>query len=205
MRILTLILGLFLINTALIAQDDDYLLISLDTITGECGYVDTAGEYVIPTRKYPICLTDTFRTFAVVYKANRGFVGIDRQEEVLFQLMQHGREPDFPREGVFRIVVKDKIGFANLDGEIVVPAVYDMVLPFNEGVAAYCENCGTDRSGLSAQWSNGKWGFINKTGEVIIKAQFESVKGGFKGDKAKVRLDNKWIEIDKNGQLISNN
>jgi hypothetical protein len=202
MRISIIIFSFLLINVALIAQDDDYLLISLDTITGECGYVDTNGEYVIPTRKYPICLTDTFRTFAVVYKANRGFVGINRQEEVLFQLMQHGREPDFPREGLFRIVVEDKIGFSNLDGEIVVPPVYDMVLPFNEGVAAYCENCGTDRSGMSAQWSNGTWGFIDKTGEVIIKAQYESVRGGFKGDKAKVKLNGKWIKIDKNGQLV---
>jgi hypothetical protein len=192
-------------NTTLIAQDDDYLIISLDTITGECGYVDTNGEYVIPTRKYPVCLTDTFRTFAVVYKTNRGFVGIDRKEEVLFQLMQHGREPDFPREGLFRIVVEDKIGFANLDGEIVVPPIYDMVLPFNEGVAAYCENCGTDRSGLSAQWSNGTWGFIDKTGEVIIQAQFQSVKGGFKNDKAKVKFNDKWFFIDKNGLPISDN
>ena len=134
------------------------------------------------------------------YKANRGFVGINRDEEVLFQLMQHGREPDFPREGVFRIVVDDKIGFANLDGEIVVPPVYDMVLPFNEGVAAYCENCGTDRSGLSAKWSNGTWGFIDKTGEVVIKPQFQDVRGGFKNDKAKVKLKDEWIFIDKNGQ-----
>ena len=66
MRIAILIFGFFLVNTTLFAQDDDYLLISLDTITGECGYVDTNGEYVIPTRKYPVCLTDTFRTFAVV-------------------------------------------------------------------------------------------------------------------------------------------
>jgi hypothetical protein len=202
MKTIIFILGFFLLTTTLSAQDEDFLLISLDTITGECGYVDSKGQFIIPIRKYPICLTDTFKTFAVVYKSNRGFVGINRKEEVLFQLMQHGREPDFPQEGLFRIVIDNKIGFANLDGKIVIPAVYDMVLPFNEGMAAFCEGCGTDRSGASAQWSNGTWGFIDKTGEVAIKAQFQAVKVGFKEDKARVKLNNKWIEIDKTGNPI---
>jgi hypothetical protein len=47
----------------------------------------------------------------------------------------------------------------------------------------------------------GKWGYINRKGEIVIGAKFESVNDFEKG-KAQVKLDGKWIYIDNKGITI---
>lgn len=59
--------------------------------------------------------------------------------------------------------------------------------------------------GLAAVKINGKWGFINKKGKVIIEPQFEnpiSYRIGFHEGLAAVRRDKKWGFIDKKGNVI---
>ena len=63
----------------------------------------------------------------------------------------------------------------------------DMDIPVREGLAAYCEN--------------GKWGFINEEGEVVIKPQYEGAKS-FSGGVAGVCENGKWGFINENNQLI---
>ena len=49
---------------------------------------------------------------------------------------------------------------------------------------------------------NGKWGFINKSGEIVIPCQYQGW-GNFKNGKARVEDENgKEIYIDKNGNVI---
>lgn len=47
-------------------------------------------------------------------------------------------------------------------------------------------------------------GYMDKSGSLAIRPIFESA-GDFSRGTALVRLDNKWIEIDKTGQLVSAN
>ncbi|HEC1792471.1 TPA: WG repeat-containing protein [Campylobacter lari] len=47
---------------------------------------------------------------------------------------------------------------------------------------------------------NGKWGFIDKNGEIIINPIFDNVSN-FKENLASVNLNGKWDFIDKNGNL----
>ncbi len=199
---------LLLLSTAAFSQDkdtldDDYLVVAWDTIYMNCGYVDKAGEYVIPQGRYPICMTDTFRTFAVVYKPNRGFVGINRKEEMLFQIFQYDNGPDFPSEGLFRITQKNKLGFANLEGKVVVKAQYDAAYPFSEGLSAFCEGCVTERMGEHSMWKKGKWGFIDKTGKVIIPAQFDNVGFGFENGRIEVKKGEERYAINTKGEKIT--
>jgi hypothetical protein len=54
--------------------------------------------------------------------------------------------------------------------------------------------------GLAYIVVNGKWGFINKTGKVIIKPQFDDA-GCFREGLAPVEKNGKWGYIDKKGNL----
>ena len=68
-----------------------------------CGYVNIKGEVIIPFGKYPVCFTDTLKNFAVVYAKGKGFIGIDRNENILFNVYEIDNGPDYPSEGAFRI------------------------------------------------------------------------------------------------------
>jgi hypothetical protein len=63
-------------------------------------------------------------------------------------------------------------GYLNMQGEMVVNAVFQNARDFSEGMAA-------------VQMGNGKWGFINTLGELIIDAKYESCSD-FKGNLAQV-------------------
>jgi len=75
-----------------------------DTITDESGYKNQNGDIVIPSGKYIGCFTDTFRTYAIVVKPNSGFVAIDWQEKILYEVFPFDNGPDEPSDGLFRIL-----------------------------------------------------------------------------------------------------
>ena len=56
------------------------------------------GEIIIPLGKYAICFTDTFRTYAIVLKSHKGFVAIDRQENILYEVFPFDNGPDYTSE-----------------------------------------------------------------------------------------------------------
>ena len=87
-----------------IAGNNDYLVSFTDTITDESGYKNQNGDIVIPSGKYIRCFTDTFRTYAIVVKPNSGFVAIDRQEKILYEVFPFDNGPDEPSDGLFRIL-----------------------------------------------------------------------------------------------------
>ncbi|OOX98570.1 hypothetical protein BOP98_03125, partial [Campylobacter coli] len=48
---------------------------------------------------------------------------------------------------------------------------------------------------------NRKWGFIDKSGKIIAKPEFDYV-GDFKKGLALVELNGKWGFIDKSGKIV---
>jgi WG containing repeat len=66
---------------------------------------------------------------------------------------------------------------------------FDDALPFKEGLA----NVKIDKY----------WGYIDKTGQIVIPPQFEEAKP-FKEGLAMVKFGNEWGYIDKRGQKIAN-
>lgn len=55
--------------------------------------------------------------------------------------------------------------------------------------------------GLLAVEKNGKWGFIDRQGRLVIPADFEDTEGFAEG-KAAVKLDGFWGVIDTSGKLL---
>lgn len=150
--------------------EDDYLYLVTDPNDLESyGYANAKGEIIIPTGKYGICYTDTLKSFAVVLKDRAGFLGIDRNEKVLFEVYPFGNGPDYPQEGLFRIIEDDKIGYANMDGEIVIKPQYDCAHPFKNGKAEVGLQCTEKSSSEHSYWESDDWFTIDTVGKKLTK------------------------------------
>jgi len=55
--------------------------------------------------------------------------------------------------------------------------------------------------GYAAVKVNGKWGFINKDGEVVIKPQYEDARS-FSNGYAAVKKNKTWGFIDANNEIF---
>ena len=172
----TLLLFFFVLNfmSAVNAQtkkDNDYLLEIFDSTTNAYGFINLKGDTVIPFNKYDMIFTDTFRSCAIVLKSSFGFMGIDRNENFLFNIFPFDNGPDYPSEDLFRIIDKGKIGYANLNGEIIIAPQFDCAYPFKNGKAKVSNNCisvSDDKWGEYHSWESNDWYFIDKKGKRII-------------------------------------
>lgn len=159
-----------MIACAPIVHTNDYLLKICDSTYESCGFVNQQGEIVIPLGKYAHCFTDTFHKYAIVTKPSMGFLAIDRQETVLYEVFPYDNGPDTPSDGLFRIRVNNKIGFADaITGSIVIPPQYECAWPFENGVAAVSVACKTRSEGEHSTWISDHWFYIDKKGNKVEK------------------------------------
>jgi hypothetical protein len=154
------------------AQQDTasyWLWYASDTSIEVNGYKDNNGIVVIPAGKYLQCYTDTFRNFAIVNKPHVGFVAIDKNEEVLYEVFPFDNGPDEPHDGLFRIRIKGKIGYADaVTGMVVIPAQYDAAFYFENGVAKVGKRCKSIFDGYEHYiWQCKQWYYINTKGEEV--------------------------------------
>lgn len=147
-------------------EKSDYLLLKYNELQ-EPYYVNSNDEVIIPVGKYSYCFTDTFENMAIVYDTIRGFVGIDRSEKILFDIFIYDNGPDYVVEGLFRIVKNGLIGYANLDGEIVIEPKYKCAYPFENGKAEVSLDCQEDEMGEHTMWVGGTWITIDKEGKEV--------------------------------------
>lgn len=91
-------------------------------------------------------------------------------------------------------------GFINIEGDVVISPRFEDVdyqhKGFSEGLAAVAVN-EEDES----QAGNTRWGYINKAGEIEIRAQYNEAFS-FKEGLASVEIAGKWGYINKNGILV---
>jgi hypothetical protein len=79
-------------------------------------------------------------------------------------------------EGLARTVKAGKVGFVNPALDVVVPPVWDFAYPFEKGAAKVCTGCvprpvrpGDEHTIVTG----GKWGYIDKSGKVIVPVVYE--------------------------------
>ncbi|NET62229.1 MAG: WG repeat-containing protein [Symploca sp. SIO2E6] len=68
-------------------------------------------------------------------------------------------------------------------------------------VSRMFDNFNSFYQGLAAVEIGSKWGYINKTGQVVIQPQFDDVDN-FSQWLAAVEIDSKWGYIDTTGQVV---
>lgn len=90
---------------------------------------------------------------------------------------------------LFVVTVKGKEGFMNQNGKVVIEPAFDKAYHFTDRLAGV---------------SLGKegWGFIDRTGKVVIPAEFAWVYGGFRHGIAEVAFDRKRAYLNKKGEWV---
>jgi hypothetical protein len=147
------------------SYQNDYLLAFNDPLKNESGFIQKDGDTVISGEKYLFCFTDTFRNFAVVNKKNIGFVAINRNEQVLYQIFNYDNGPDQAENGLFRIIKNNKIGFVSqITGEIKINPQFGCAFPFGDGKAKVSTNCEIKTKNEHTIWLSNDWFYINKEG-----------------------------------------
>lgn len=151
----------------------DYLLLFTDTIKDEYGYKNQKGDTVIALGRYPICFTDTFKTYAIVSNPPTGYVAIDRQGKELYTVFPFDNGPDYSSEGLFRILDNSdsiKIGYASSQtGQIVIKPQFKCAFPFKNGIAKVSVDCETESDGEHTQWLSNNWYYIDTTGKKVAE------------------------------------
>lgn len=146
-------------------KDTSLLFRMFDSAGNACGYRNGAGRIVIPFGRHSYCFTDTFRKYALVIDSGKGIVGIDRQENVLYNVFVFDNGPDDPADGLFRIILDGKIGYADaVTGKIVVEPQFACAWPFENGLAKVALVCQTHHMGEHSTWLSDQWFYINKRG-----------------------------------------
>lgn len=169
-RTLFFAVGILLFACSTTKEKDEFLISFTDEKTEKSGYKNIEGEIIIPAGKYDACLSDTFKTYAIVLKDNSKFIGIDREEKELFEVFNYDNGPDYVSEGFFRIKKGDKIGFADAKtGKIVIDAKFMCAFPFQDGIAKVTENCKMVQEGEYESCESEDWYYINSKGEMISK------------------------------------
>ena len=134
-----------------------------------CAYVSVAGDTVIPFGRYAMAATEQFDKVALVLPSGGDWVGIDRQERVLFHPFLFDNGPDYPAEGVLRIVnAAGLIGYADTaTGRVVLPPQYEAAFPFEQGRARVGRRCRVVREGEHSYWDCAAWQYIDHKGRPV--------------------------------------
>jgi len=103
-------------------------------------YVDNLGDTIIPFGKFAYYGTDTLLHYANVLESYSDGtvgrqVGIDRNQNILFDLVMFDNGPEPFNEGLTRVLRDGKMGYANKFGQVVIPCIYDYEKWFDKGVA----------------------------------------------------------------------
>ena len=192
---------LLFISMNIYAQDDKlyiYYYPNFEAVDATLGYVDSSGKVIIPAGKYPYLFTDVFDKIAfVLLKDKKGVYAIDRSEKVLFQVCSFELGPDIISNGLFRIIENGKIGFANMNGKIVIKPNWGFIFPFQEnGLAIFCEKGNwiwIDKE--HRKFSGGKWGAMDTKGNIVIPAMYDDGKENY------LKKDGKWYKVKSSGDL----
>ena len=139
---------------------------------------------------------------------------------VVHSVGQTGLDPFDPKIKPFK--GKDKFGYKNQKGKIKIPAIYDKVGFFQNGLACVTlnnqlalidpagkivvpfglyDNITAFREGIARVATGNKFGFIDKTGKEIIPCSFDKADF-FKNGMSLVRKNNKEGMIDLAGAEI---
>ncbi|WP_430811898.1 MULTISPECIES: WG repeat-containing protein [unclassified Carboxylicivirga] len=115
--------------------DEDYLQYG-----ARIAFVNADKDTIIPYGKYTYLGSDTLKHYAnvMVYKNDSlhgRFVAIDRNENILYDIVFFDNGPDYFHEGLVRVLRNGKMGFANKYGQVVIPCEYDFARRFKNGKA----------------------------------------------------------------------
>lgn len=149
------------------SKKNKFLYAFYDDEAGTCGYTNERGDTVVAPGTYQYCFTDTARYFAAVMDKNNKCIAIDKQGKFMYEIFFYDNGPDYISDGLFRIVVNGKIGYANEKGKIVIQPQYECTNPFENGKAEVSLKCQLIPEGEYTRMESKEWFTINKKGQKL--------------------------------------
>lgn len=205
--------------------DDDCLL----TESGKWGFINTKGKTVIPFQFYAVLPFKEGLALTVTSEKKVGY--INKKGEWKIKPVYDDGSSFYG--GFARVFIDNKFGVIDTTGKDVLPVKCSSFRTYEDGTEIYqyngkygfikMEHIITQpiydyvwgfSEGLAATWLNGKCGFINRTGEVVIGHQYEKLGQGenlyhandyklkFSQGLCSVRKNGKWGFINTNGEVI---
>lgn len=197
-------------------------------LNGKWHFIDKKGATVIHSNSYEIdpefTLKGYFNEGPVRIKKDGKYGFIDRKGTIVIQPIY-----DFAgyfSEGLASVMIEGKWGFIDKKGTMVIQPKFSSLGPpeFKEGLArikiesegdsGFIDTKGdwviqpilpsfvpSFSEGLTRIEINNKYGFIDKQGNLIIKAQFDNAFG-FENGLASVNIEGKWGFINKQGNIV---
>jgi hypothetical protein len=164
------------------------------------GYKNAAGKIVIPPKYLS---AGEFSASGIAAVADqRGWAMIDSSGAVLIRPYVFDNGPDYFSQGLARFVTAGRFGFFDERGKIVIPARFDFVEPFHDGMAAFCEGCVQARQGEHLTVKGGKWGYIDRKGKTVVRAIYDEARP-FENGLGRVRLGGEWKNLDAAGRPVA--
>jgi hypothetical protein len=159
--------------TAPASLTDSPLRLVMHPTSDAYAYVAATGDTVIPFGRYPMAATERFDQLALVLKPGVGWVGINRREQVLFKAFVFDNGPDYPAQGLMRIVNDaNLIGYADTaTGRVVLPPRYEAAFPFENGRARVGRHCQLETDGEHSLWHCAQWYYIDRQGRSLPDKQ----------------------------------
>lgn len=100
-----------------------------------------------------------------------GWACLNADGKVLLRPLLFDNGPDYFSEGLARFTADGRVGFYDNKCRVVVPAIYDFALPFEDGAAEVCMGCKAVSVGEHKAVSGGKWWVIDANGKTLVKPE----------------------------------
>jgi len=193
---------------------------------GRWGYINKDGNFVINPKYREAYQFSNGRAFVRSIQ-NWGYYYIDEKGNKLESVdmpesFDYVETNNF-RDGLALVRDDDEFGYINKSGSKVIDFKYNEAQPFSEKLAAVkisdkwafinseetvrispqFISAGNFGDGLApVRKSSNLFGYVNKSGELVIPEQFE-IAQTFQEDRAAVFIDGRWTFIDKSGNQIT--
>lgn len=115
----------------------------------------------------PAAPTTTTTTTALTMEqtADGKWVIMDGPKTALYEVFIFDNGPDYPAEGLIRVVKNGKIGYADASTyAIVIEPQFDCAYPFENGKAKVSNQCRTVKDGEHSVWESEAWQYVDKKG-----------------------------------------
>jgi WG containing repeat len=90
----------------------------------------------------------------------------NRKKKILYEVFPFDNGPDYPSEGLIRVVKNGKIGYANAKTyTLVITPQFDCAFPFENGKAKVSNHCKTTKDGEHNIWTSDTWQYLDKKGK----------------------------------------
>ena len=133
---------------------------------GLYGYVNAKGDTIVSCT-FTFAYTDTISCIGFVADSAGAIKCFNNEGDFLFKVFNYDNGPDYPADGLFRIVDDNAlVGFADTLGNVVISPRFKFAYPFKEGRAMVTDTgvLVVDSEGVDRHttWLSDKWYFISK-------------------------------------------